>query len=88
MLAVGASAILLSSCANFQGIAAGAKPKAVSDYAAGSLADGSGQWPASDASWVATIGGAPLQSLVDEALAGNPGMTIAAARVNASKALA
>lgn len=88
ILAVSASALLLSSCANFQGIGPSVKQKFVTDYAAGSLAGGSGQWPAAGASWAGTIGGKPLQDLVDAALAGNPGMVIAAARVRASRALA
>ncbi|NMM29108.1 MAG: efflux transporter outer membrane subunit [Glaciimonas sp.] len=88
ILAGSISAILLSSCANFQGIGPSVKQNDVSDYAAGTLAGGSGTWPASGASWLGTIGGAPLQDLVEEALAGNPGMEIAAARVSASKALA
>lgn len=87
-MAAGASAIVLSSCANFQGIAPSVRKNTASDYAAATLDGGSGQWPAADAGWAGALGGVPLQRLVDEALAGNPGMTIAAARVNASRALA
>ncbi|WP_035627321.1 efflux transporter outer membrane subunit [Herminiimonas sp. CN] len=88
MLAAGASAILLSACASFDGIAPGPRPNAASAYAADALSGGSGQWPAADAFWADALGGALLQGLVDEALAGNPGMAIAAARVSASRALA
>ena len=81
-----AVAALLSACANLQGIEAGAPLKAPADYAsAGVLPGQGGEWP--DASWLAGIGGAPLQGLAAEALAGNPGLQVAAARVAAARAL-
>lgn len=82
-----AIALLLSACANYKGIASGAQPRAAADYAtAASLPAQGGNWPALD--WVRAIGGAPLQALVDEALAGNPALHSAAARVAAARALA
>lgn len=86
LLAAGA-ALLLSACANFKGIETAAHPRAPADYAtAASLPEQNGAWP--DLSWPGTIGGTPLQALVDEALAGNPGLQIAAARVAAARAAA
>lgn len=38
-------------------------------------------------SWVTSIGGSPLQKLVDEALTGNPNLQAAAARVAAARAM-
>lgn len=87
LVAIGVSALLLSACANFKGIASDAHPKAAGDYAtAATLPGQGGQWP--DGNWAGTIGGAPLQALVDEALANNPGLQIAAARVSAARAMA
>jgi NodT family efflux transporter outer membrane factor (OMF) lipoprotein len=86
-LAVSAAALLLSSCANFSGIGSAAQMRTPVDYAAGaSLPAEGGQWP--DHSWAAGIGGAPLQALIDEALASNPGLQVAAARVAAAQAMA
>ncbi|GAC1428307.1 MAG: efflux transporter outer membrane subunit [Burkholderiaceae bacterium] len=48
------------------------------------LPDQGGNWP--DAQWASEVGGAPLQSLVDEALASNPGIQAAATRVAAAQA--
>jgi NodT family efflux transporter outer membrane factor (OMF) lipoprotein len=45
-----------------------------------------GQWP--DLSWAESVGGVPLQVLINEALADNPGLQVAAARVAAARALA
>ena len=42
-----------------------------------------GAWPALD--WVAQLGGAPLQSLVEEALADSPGLQLAAARLASAR---
>lgn len=85
-LAISVTAILLSACANMSGIQTSAHSNTAADYAtATSLPDQGGQWP--DASWVTSIGGAPLQQLTDEALAGNPDLQVAAARVAAAHAM-
>ena len=79
-------AALLAACADMHGIQAGGPPKAPTDYASASvLPDQGGQWP--DACWLTAIGGAPLQRLADEALAGNPGLQVAAARVATARAM-
>jgi NodT family efflux transporter outer membrane factor (OMF) lipoprotein len=85
-LAICAAAVLLSACVGMNGIHTSAHSNTPADYAsATSLPDQGGLWP--DASWVASIGGAPLQQLTDEALAGNPGLQVAAARVAAARAM-
>jgi NodT family efflux transporter outer membrane factor (OMF) lipoprotein len=87
LLAAAVSATLLSACASYQGIASDAHAKAPGDYATAATMPGQGgQWPAGN--WAAAVGGAPLQILVDEALANNPGLQIAAARVSAARAMA
>ncbi|MFI4940111.1 MAG: efflux transporter outer membrane subunit [Burkholderiales bacterium] len=87
LLTAGASALLLAACANFKGIESTAHATLPGDYAtAESLPSQGGQWP--DQNWAGSIGGAPLQALVDEALAGNPGLRIAAARVHSARAMA
>jgi NodT family efflux transporter outer membrane factor (OMF) lipoprotein len=81
-----AAALLLSACASFKGIESAAQPRTPAAYATETtLPQQNGAWP--DLSWPRTIGGAPLQALVDEALAGNPGLQIAAARVAAARAV-
>lgn len=85
-VAICAAAALLSACANMSGIHTTAHTNAPADYAAAaSLPDQGGQWP--DASWVTAIGGTALQQLTDEALAGNPDLQAAAARVGAARAM-
>lgn len=87
LLVISAAAALLSACAAFNGIGPTASIDKPGDYAsAATLPDQGGRWP--DASWTGHIGGAPLQALVDEALRGNPGLQIVAARVSAARALA
>ena len=92
MLAGSVSIVLLSACASFEGITTGATPQDVQRYAksfpdgAGGAVGQTGQWPSS--SWVMTIGGAPLQALVDEAMRENPGFAIAATRVAMARAMA
>jgi NodT family efflux transporter outer membrane factor (OMF) lipoprotein len=82
--AIGA-ALLLSSCANFRGIGSEAQLRQSTAYASQqSLPAEGGQWPAED--WAAQIGGAPLQALVEEALADSPNLQVAAARVAAARA--
>jgi NodT family efflux transporter outer membrane factor (OMF) lipoprotein len=79
-------AVLLSACASFKGIDTSGELRQPAQYAsAESLPDQHGQWP--DASWAQKIGGAQLQSLIDEAIAGNPNLQIAAARVAAAQAV-
>ena len=79
--------MLLSACANFKGIGSNAETKVPGDYAtANSLPGQGGQWPTE--AWAGKIGGASLQVLVDEALANNPGLQVAAARVSAARAMA
>lgn len=81
------AAVLLSACASFKGIDTSATLQQSSDYAsATSLPQQGGQWP--DASWAQSIGGAQLQALVDEAIAGNPNLQVAAARVAGAQAAA
>lgn len=81
------AAVLLASCASYKGIEPAATMRSPDSLAATqSLPDQHGQWP--DAAWVKQIGGEPLQALVDEALAGNPNLQVAAARVAAAKAAA
>src|SRR5471032_1761587 len=87
LLAASSSVLLLAACANFNGIESTAHAKLPGDYAtADVLPPQGGQWP--NQNWAAGIGGAPLQALVDEALAANPGLQMAAARVNAARAMA
>ena len=84
LAALGAT-LLLASCANFSGIESSARPLAADNLAASaSLPDQGGTWPALD--WATQLGGAPLQALVDEALADNPGLRVAAARIAAARA--
>ena len=87
MLATSCAAVLLSSCASYKGIETSGTLNQPETYAATqSLPGDHGQWP--DTTWAQTIGGAPLQALVDEAVAGNPNLQVAAARVAAAKAAA
>ncbi|WP_353154337.1 efflux transporter outer membrane subunit [Herminiimonas fonticola] len=86
LLAASCAVVLLSACASFKGIDTSTRLQQPGDYAtAASLPDQHGQWP--DASWAQTIGGASLQTLIDEAIAGNPNLQIAAARVAAARAV-
>ncbi|RZA23651.1 MAG: hypothetical protein EOP02_14610, partial [Proteobacteria bacterium] len=84
MAALGA-ALLLASCASFEGIGSNAQPQSPQNLsAAASLPAQGGAWPSLD--WATRIGGAPLQALVDEAMAGNPGLQVAAARIASARA--
>lgn len=77
---------LLGACASYKGIETSGELRAPAQYAtAESLPDQHGQWP--DVAWAQQIGGAPLQALIDEAIAGNPNLQIAAARVAAAQAV-
>lgn len=75
----------LAGCASFAGIGTHAtlQTPAPAETAL-TLPDQGGSWP--DAQWANQFGGAALQALVDEALAGNPGLQVAAARVAAARA--
>ncbi|HTH45564.1 MAG TPA: efflux transporter outer membrane subunit [Oxalicibacterium sp.] len=80
------AAVLLTACASYKGIETSGELHAPAQYAAAeSLPGEHGQWP--DVAWAQQIGGAPLQSLIDEAVAGNPNLQIAAARVAAARAV-
>src|SRR6185312_3441799 len=82
-----AATMLLASCSNFKGIESSAHLRTPEEYeTSASLPAQQGQWP--DMSWARGIGGEPLQTLVDEALAGNPRLQIAAARIASAKAMA
>lgn len=84
LAALGAT-LLLASCANFKGIESSAQPQSPQNLAASaSLPAQGGAWPTFD--WATQIGGTPLQALVDEALAGNPGLQVAAARIASARA--
>jgi NodT family efflux transporter outer membrane factor (OMF) lipoprotein len=86
LLTVGCAAVLLTACASYKDIAPSGQLRAPAQYAASeSLPDQHGQWP--DVSWAQQIGGAQLQSLIDEAIAGNPNLQIAAARIAAAQAV-
>ncbi|NKI69093.1 efflux transporter outer membrane subunit [Collimonas pratensis] len=85
-LAISAAVLLLAACANFSGIHSSARSNSADDYAsASSLPGQGGAWPSS--SWVSSIGGSQLQQLVDEALATNPNLQAASARIAASHAM-
>jgi NodT family efflux transporter outer membrane factor (OMF) lipoprotein len=80
------AALLLASCASNSDIHSDAKLRAPQDYASSAtLAGQGGQWPA--LSWATAVGGAQLQALIDEALANNPSLQAAAARVASARAL-
>ena len=84
-LAALGAVLLLASCANFKGIETSAQTQSPANLAASvSLPAQGGDWPALD--WAAQIGGAPLQALVEEAMADNPGLKIAATRIAAARA--
>lgn len=87
LLAISITSALLSACASFDGIGSSSKLRTPADYAtAASLPAQAGAWP--DSSWADAIGGAPLQALLTEALAGNPSLQVAAARLAAVRAIA
>lgn len=90
MLAPVAAALLAAGCASFDGLA----PKAVRTDAAAlaasaALADAAlspAAWPAAD--WWRRFGDAQLDALIEEALADNPGIGSARARIDRALALA
>ena len=87
LAALCACAVLLAACANYKGIGSDAHLDTPGDFAtATSLPGQGGKWP--EQKWAGAIGGQALQDLVDEALAGNPNLQAAQARVNAARAMA
>jgi NodT family efflux transporter outer membrane factor (OMF) lipoprotein len=84
------AALLAAACASFDGLA----PKAVGTDAAGLAASRSlagarlspAAWPS--AAWWQRFGDSQLDALIDEALAGNPGVGSARARIDRAVALA
>ncbi len=75
----------VAGCASFDGIGTKAMIRtADATETALTLPDQGGHWP--DAKWASEFGGQALQALLDEALAGNPGLQVAAARVAAARA--
>lgn len=84
---ISCAVVLLSACASYKGIAPSTTVRQPEQFeTAQSLPQQHGQWP--DALWATQIGGAALQSLIDEAIAGNPSLQVAAARVAATRAMA
>jgi NodT family efflux transporter outer membrane factor (OMF) lipoprotein len=84
-LAALGAVLLLASCASFEGIGSSAQPQSPQSLPSGAtLSAQGGAWPSLD--WTTRIGGAPLQALVDEAMAGNPGLQVAAARIASARA--
>ena len=77
----------VAGCASFHGIDAHARLQPAQGFeTALSLPDQGGTWPG--VQWPMQFGGAPLQALIDEALAGNPSLQVAASRVAAAQAAA
>lgn len=91
--AIAASAALigvlgLSGCASFSGIGSDHQPAQASDFATARSLSGAanGSWPGTD--WVAQLGDPQLTALINDALASNPGLQQARARIAAAAALA
>lgn len=80
-LAVACSILLLSGCANFQGIAPAAPLKSLNS----ADLQGKAEWPQQQ--WIAEFGGAQLQSLIQLAYQDNPGINSAASRIAAARAM-
>ena len=83
------AALLAAGCASFDGLAPKAqRTGAASLQAKATLADvqPSAAWPA--ANWWQGFGDAQLDALIEEALAGNPGIGSARARIDRARALA
>ena len=88
-LACLAASVLAAGCASFEGIAPKSErtdPAALASRAALADARPSGAWPAAD--WWTRFGDPQLDRLIEEALAGNPGMAGARARIERARALA
>ena len=81
------AAFAISGCANYSGIGDGNKIARPDDFATKqSVTTGGGAWPAVD--WVAQFGDPQLTALIDEAMASNPTLQQAQARINAANAAA
>ena len=79
--------LVLSGCANYSGIHATGQLAPAAAYQSGSsLSGGGGDWP--DSSWVQQFGDAQLVALTAEALAHNPDIQSAQARIAAAQAQA
>jgi len=83
VVAVSCAVVLLSACASFKGIETSGTLRQAKDYSTAESCLTA--WTVPDTKWAQAIGGAPLQSLIDEAIAGNPDLQIAAARVAAPR---
>ncbi|WP_230412146.1 efflux transporter outer membrane subunit [Undibacterium hunanense] len=85
-LAAASAFSLLSACVSYQGIQSQVQLKTLNaDSGAFPGQGGSGNWP--DSQWASSIGGADLQKLIDQALQNNPSLQVAAARLQAAKAI-
>ncbi len=85
LMVISAAALWMTSCASYKGIESSAHLRMPSDYeTTSSLPAQGGLWP--DSAWPKQLGGESLQTLVDEALADNPSMQTAAARIAAAAA--
>lgn len=75
-----AAALGLAGCVNYAGIGSKRQIAAPQQYETqASLANGGGQWPTTD--WARQFGDPQLPKLIDEALAGNPTIEQARARI-------
>jgi len=84
-----AAALLAAGCANFRGLAPTARPTDPASLAARTslaAAKPSAAWPAAE--WWRRFGDPQLNALIAEALAGNPGMASARARIERARAFA
>lgn len=80
-------AVTAAGCVSSGDIRSTATPTSLDRIDGASILPGQGgTWPALD--WPTRIGGAPLQQLVNEALADNPGLKAAGTRLAAARALA
>jgi NodT family efflux transporter outer membrane factor (OMF) lipoprotein len=89
-------ALSLAGCANYRDIHSDAKPRSIDTFASsetfaansstdnGGATNSSGEWPTEQ--WWTAFGDAQLNALIDEALAYNPSLDAAAARVKAAQA--
>ncbi|MFH1603298.1 MAG: TolC family protein, partial [Pseudomonadota bacterium] len=84
------AALLGAGCASFAGLAPHAMRTDAATLAAGKSLSGAklaaAAWPS--ANWWQRFGDAQLDTLIDEALAGNPGLSSARARIDKARALA
>ncbi|WP_028602287.1 efflux transporter outer membrane subunit [Ottowia thiooxydans] len=78
------AALLLAGCADMKNIGPGAELRGASELGLPAVADPQALSPAAD--WWTNFGDPQLDRLVAEALAGNPNLRVAAARVNKAQA--